>query len=240
MVEKMIKIQNISKQYHKLVAVDNVSFNINNNECFALLGLNGAGKSTLINILSTGLVPTSGTATINNFDLLKEKDNIRKIINISPQESAVAKNLSIRENLNFMASLYGIENKTIKIDNIISKFGLTEKENVKCNKLSGGQLRRVSIALAMITEPKILFLDEPTLGLDIKSRKILWEIIKELKKNLTILLTTHYLEEVEFLADRIGILSKGKLRAIGTRDEIVKNTKTDSLENAFLMLSEEE
>ncbi|MCH5153980.1 MAG: ATP-binding cassette domain-containing protein [Clostridiales bacterium] len=236
----MIEIKGITKKYSKVVAVDNVLFSINDNECFALLGLNGAGKSTLINILSTGLLPTSGTATINGFDLLGERDNIRKIINISPQESAVAKNLTVRENLELIASLYGIENRRSKIDAIIDKFALKEKENVQCKKLSGGQLRRVSIALAMITEPKILFLDEPTLGLDVKSRKTLWEIIKEIKDNLTILLTTHYLEEVEFLADRIGIISRGKMQVIGSRDEIVNNCKTDNLESAFIMLTEEE
>lgn len=236
----VIKIKNLTKKFSKLIAVNNVSFEIKDNECFALLGLNGAGKTTLINILSTGMLPTSGYVTINNYDLIKEKEKIRKIINISPQESAVAKNLTVRENLKLMASLYDIQNKESKIDDIISQFGLNEKENVKCNKLSGGQLRRVSIALAMITEPQILFLDEPTLGLDVKSRKILWEIIKKLKNKLTILLTTHYLEEVEFLADRIGILSSGKMKVIGTHDEIIEYTNTDSLENAFLMLSEEE
>ena len=236
----MIEIKNITKKYAKLTAVNEVAFTINDNECFALLGLNGAGKSTLINILSTGLLPTAGTATINGYDLIKEKDKVRQIVNISPQESAVAKNLTVRENLAFLADLYGIKDKAAKIDSIIELFGLKEKENVRCKKLSGGQLRRVSIALAMITEPQILFLDEPTLGLDVKSRKILWDIIKQLKNKLTILLTTHYLEEVEFLADKIGIISRGQMKAIGTRDEITKLTKTDSLENAFLQLAEEE
>lgn len=236
----MIEIKGITKKYGKLVAVDNVSFDIRDNECFALLGLNGAGKTTLINVLSTALLPTEGAATVNGFDLIKDRDSVRKIINISPQESAVAKNLTVRENLEFIASLYGIENKRDKIDGIIDKFGLREKEHVRCKKLSGGQLRRVSIALAMITEPQVLFLDEPTLGLDVKSRKILWDIIAELKSKLTILLTTHYLEEVEFLADRIGIISRGQMKAIGTRDEILGVTETDTLENAFLSLAEEE
>lgn len=236
----MIEIKGITKKYSKLVAVDDVSFDIADNECFALLGLNGAGKTTLINILSTGLLPTSGTASIDGHDLISDRDGVRKIVNISPQESAVAKNLTVRENLDLVASLYGVENKREKIDGIIEKFGLKEKENVRCKKLSGGQLRRVSIALAMITEPKVLFLDEPTLGLDVKSRKTLWEIIEGLKHDLTILLTTHYLEEVEFLADRIGIISRGKMKAIGTREEILALTSSDSLENAFLRLAEEE
>lgn len=236
----MIEIKNITKKYSSLTAVDNVSFDIRDGECFALLGFNGAGKTTLINILTTGALPTSGTAQINGFDLINEREEVRKIINISPQESAVAKNLTVRENLNLIASLYGIEDKDAAIDAAIDKFELREKENVRCKKLSGGQMRRVSIALAMITRPKILFLDEPTLGLDVKSRKILWNIIGELKSNLTVLLTTHYLEEVEFLADRIAIISCGQIKAIGTRDEILKQTGADSLEDALLMLSEEE
>lgn len=236
----MIEVRGITKKYGKLVAVNDVSFDVKDNECFALLGLNGAGKTTLINILSTGGLPTDGTATVNGFDLIKDRDGVRKIVNISPQESAVAKNLTVRENLDFMASLYGIENKREKIDSIIEKFGLREKENVRCKKLSGGQLRRVSIALAMITEPQVLFLDEPTLGLDVKSRKILWDIISELKSKLTILLTTHYLEEVEFLADRIGVISRGRMKALGTRDEILSMTECENLENAFLSLAEEE
>ncbi len=236
----MIEIKNVTKKYSKLTAVDNVSFDIRDNECFALLGFNGAGKTTLINILSTGTLPTSGTAVINGYDLIRQQDKIRKIINISPQESAVAKNLTVRENLELIASLYDIENEEEKISAVISTFGLQEKENVRCKKLSGGQMRRVSIALAIITEPQILFLDEPTLGLDVKSRKILWEIIKELKNSLTILLTTHYLEEVEFLADKIGIISRGKIKAVGTRGEILELTGADTLENALLSLSEEE
>ncbi len=236
----MIEINNLTKKYSALTAVDGVSFEIRDNECFALLGFNGAGKTTLINMLTTGMLPTDGTATVNGFDLLNDRDKIRKIINISPQESAVAKNLTVRENLELIASLYDIKNKGEKIDAVIEKFGLKEKENARCKKLSGGQIRRVSIALAMITEPQILFLDEPTLGLDIKSRKILWEIIGELKSKLTILLTTHYLEEVEFLADRIAIISRGKIKAIGTRGEILEQSHTESLEDALLQLSEEE
>lgn len=236
----MIEIKNLTKKYSRLTAVDNVSLEIRDKECFALLGFNGAGKTTLINMLTTEMLPTSGTATVNNLDLIRNRTEIRKIINISPQESAVAKNLTVRENLNLVASLYGIRNKNEKIDAVIYKFGLTEKENVRCKKLSGGQIRRVSIALAMITEPQILFLDEPTLGLDVKSRKILWDIIKELKNSLTIFLTTHYLEEVEFLADKIGIISRGQIKAVGTRDEILKVTETDSIESALLKVSEEE
>ena len=236
----MIKTENITKKFGKLTAVDEVNLTINDNECFALLGLNGAGKTTLINILSTQASPTSGNAKINDYDLISEKDKVRKIINISPQESAVAKNLTVKENLDLIATLYDVENKDDKIKNIIVEFGLKEKEKVLCKKLSGGQLRRLSIALAIITNPKILFLDEPTLGLDVKARKLLWEIVEKLKSKMTIVLTTHYLEEVEFLADRIAIISRGKIKAVGTADEIKEQTNSSSLEQTFISLSEEE
>lgn len=236
----MIEISSLTKQFKNLVAVNDISFSIGDNECFALLGLNGAGKTTLINMLSTQIRPTSGTAKINSFDLLKDKEQIRKIINISPQESAVAKNLTVKENLNLIATLYDVENKEQLISDIIKEFGLTEKENVICKKLSGGQMRRLSIALAIITSPKILFLDEPTLGLDVKARKTLWGVIEKLKSKMTILLTTHYLEEVESLADKVAIISKGKIKSIGTIDQIKKQTGKNSLEDAFICLTEEE
>lgn len=236
----MINTTNLTKKFSKLTAVDNVNISIADNECFALLGLNGAGKTTLLNMLSTQINPTSGTATINGFDILKDKKELRKIINISPQESAVAKNLTVRENLNLIATLYEIDNKTEIIEKTIEEFGLKEKENTLCKKLSGGQMRRLSIALAIITEPKILFLDEPTLGLDVKARKTLWAIIETLKEKMTIILTTHYLEEVESLADKIAIISRGKIKAIGTIDEIKQQTGTQTLEQAFISMTEEE
>ena len=213
---------------------------INDNECFALLGLNGAGKTTLLNMLSTQILPSEGTASINDFDLVMDKEKIRKIINISPQENAVAKNLTVKENLNLVATLYDIPDKQNAVAKILQEFGLTEKENSQSKKLSGGQSRRLSIALAMITKPKILFLDEPTLGLDVKARKILWDTIEKLKNKMTIILTTHYLEEVEFLADRIAIMSKGKIKVCGNLQEIKDKTNCDSLEQAFLNLTEEE
>lgn len=236
----MINTTNLTKKFSKLTAVDNVNISIADNECFALLGLNGAGKTTLLNMLSTQINPTSGTATINGFDILKDKKELRKIINISPQESAVAKNLTVRENLNLIATLYEIDNKTEIIEKTIEELGLKEKENTLCKKLSGGQMRRLSIALAIITEPKILFLDEPTLGLDVKARKTLWTIIETLKEKMTIILTTHYLEEVESLADKIAIISRGKIKAIGTIDEIKQQTGTQTLEQAFISMTEEE
>ncbi len=237
---KMIEINSLTKKFGSLTAVDGVSLSIADNECFALLGLNGAGKSTLINMLTTQIKPTSGDAQINGLNLVKDKNKIRKIINISPQESAVAKNLTVRENLDLIASLYEVEDKDKIISSIIDSFGLREKENVLCKKLSGGQLRRLSIALAIITSPKILFLDEPTLGLDVKARKLLWSIVENLKKSMTIVLTTHYLEEVEFLADKIAIISKGKIKAYGLPQDIIAQNGKQTLEQAFLDLTEEE
>lgn len=236
----MIQTKNLTKKFGKLVAVNEVNLTINDNECFALLGLNGAGKTTLLNMLSTQILPSEGTASINGFDLVLDKEKIRKIINISPQENAVAKNLTVRENLNLVATLYDIPDKQNAVAKILQEFGLTEKENSQSKKLSGGQSRRLSIALAMITKPKILFLDEPTLGLDVKARKILWDTIEKLKNKMTIILTTHYLEEVEFLADRIAIISKGKIKVCGNLQEIKDKTNCDSLEQAFLNLTEGE
>ncbi len=236
----MIQTKNLTKRFGNLVAVNEVNLTINDNECFALLGLNGAGKTTLLNMLSTQILPSEGTASINDFDLVMDKEKIRKIINISPQENAVAKNLTVKENLNLVATLYDIPDKQNAVAKILQEFGLTEKENSQSKKLSGGQSRRLSIALAMITKPKILFLDEPTLGLDVKARKILWDTIEKLKNKMTIILTTHYLEEVEFLADRIAIMSKGKIKVCGNLQEIKDKTNCDSLEQAFLNLTEEE
>lgn len=235
----MIEIKGLTKKFGKMIAVCDVNLKIEDNECFALLGLNGAGKTTLINMLSTQMQPTSGTAEINGFDL-SDKKEIRKIINISPQETAVAKNLTVKENLKLMATLYDVENKEEKIESIIKEFKLEEKQNVLCKKLSGGQMRRVSLAIAILTQPKILFLDEPTLGLDVKARKLLWDEIARLKNKMTIILTTHYLEEVESLADRVSVISKGKIKVVGTVLEIKQQTNTNSLEEAFLKLSEEE
>lgn len=236
----MIEIQNLTKKFKSLTAVNNVSLTIKENKCFALLGLNGAGKTTLINMLSTVMLPTSGTAKIGGHDIVKNSLEVRKIINISPQETAVAKNLTVRENLEFIASLYDIKDSDKKIDEIISKLKLNDKANVKCKNLSGGQMRRVSLALGLISEPKVLFLDEPTLGLDVKARRILWETISELKGKMTIILTTHYLEEVENLADEIGIISRGEIKVVGTPKEIIDKTQSKNLEDAFLKLTEEE
>lgn len=236
----MIEISSLTKRYGKLTAVDHVSFQVQEGECFALLGLNGAGKTTLIDMLSTQTIATEGSAKICGYDLNSQKEEIRRVINISPQESAFAGNLTVRENLKLIADLYDIDKKEEKISQIIEAFNLGEKEHVKSKKLSGGQQRRLSIALALLTNPKVLFLDEPTLGLDVKARRMLWGIIEGLKGKMTIFLTTHYLEEVEYLANRVAVITKGKIRAVGTVAELKAQTGGKTLEEAFLSLTGEE
>jgi len=236
----VIKIENVVKSYGKVKALKGVSLEVQDGECFALLGLNGAGKTTLLNILSTSLNMDSGKVTMNGFDLTTERENVRKIINISPQETAVAKNLTVKENFELIADLYKIADKEEKIANLIGEYALVEKENTLAKKLSGGQMRRVSVALSQLTEPKILFLDEPTLGLDVKARNILWKSIRKMKNKMTIILTTHYLDEVESLADRVGIISRGEVKVVGTTKEIEEMSNSKSLEEAFLKLTGDE
>lgn len=236
----MIEIKGLVKDYPKVRAVNRVEFNIENNGVFALLGLNGAGKTTLINMLATLTPPTSGTASVCGYDLMRDKEKIRAIINISPQETAVMKRLTVKENLLTLATLYGAGDPESKVETLMREFNLTEKKNEYAKNLSGGQQRRLSIALALVNDPKILFLDEPTLGLDVKARRALWTEIEKLKKDRLIILTTHYLEEVESLADRAAIISRGEIKAIGTITELIAAAGADTLENAFLKLSEEE
>ena len=236
----MIEIKNVTKKFGKFTALDGVTLTINDNECFTILGFNGAGKTTLINILTTVLPKTSGDVIINGFVLGKDNYEIKKIVNVSPQEIAVCKNLTVKENFELIANLYQIEDKESSINNAINNFGLSEKKDVLAKKLSGGQLKRLSIALAVITNPKILFLDEPTLGLDIKARQKLWDTITALKSKMTIFLTTHYLEEVEKLTDKIAVISKGQIKATGTLSELLEKTQTSTLQDAFLKLTEGE
>ena len=214
-----IKIINLTKKYKDVIAVNNVSLEIKSGELFALLGVNGAGKTTLIKMLSCLTKPTSGDAFLGGFSVVSNSNDVKRIIAISPQETAIAQNLTIKENMEFICQIYNFsKNKTEeKISYISNKLSLNEVLNKKANKLSGGYQRRVSIALALISEPKILFLDEPTLGLDIISRQELWNIINELKGKITIILTTHYMEEAENLADRIGVMNNGNLLFTGTK-----------------------
>ena len=236
----MIKINNLTKKYKDKLAVDNLNLEIKTGELFSLLGTNGAGKTTTIKMLSTLILPTSGEVEINNLDLVKDSSKIKEIINISPQETAVASNLTVLENLYFMAGIYQIPNKEDKIKELIKLFKLEEVLKQKAKTLSGGYQRKLSIATSLINNPKILFLDEPTLGLDVISRHDLWKVIELLKGKTTIILTTHYMEEAEVLSDRIGIMNKGKLIELGTSKELIKKAKTKNFEDAFIKIIEED
>ena len=236
----MIKINNLTKKYKDKLAVDNLNLEIKTGELFSLLGTNGAGKTTTIKMLSTLILPTSGEVEINNLDLVKDSSKIKEIINISPQETAVASNLTVLENLYFMAGIYQIPNKEDKIKELIKLFKLEEVLKQKAKTLSGDYQRKLSIAISLINDPKILFLDEPTLGLDVISRHDLWKVIELLKGKTTIILTTHYMEEAEVLSDRIGIMNKGKLIELGTSKELIKKAKTKNFEDAFIKIIEED
>lgn len=238
----MIETRNLTKKYGDLLAVDDLNLSIEEGELFSLLGLNGAGKTTTIKMLSCLILPTSGDATILDKNLIKDALYIKQRLNVSPQETAVAPKLSVQENLKMIAGIYGIAKNTIpqKVNEMISVFKLEDVRNKKAKLLSGGMQRRLSIAMALITTPKILFLDEPTLGLDVIARRELWAIIRKLKEKTTIILTTHYLEEIEALSDRVAIMKKGKIKAIGTVEELLVQTSSKTLEDAFVLLNEEE
>ena len=233
----IITIENVCKNYKTKKALDNVSLTIKEGELFGLLGVNGAGKTTLIKILCGLTNKTSGTIMINNFSLDKEIDKIKEIIDISQPETSVANNLTVKENLEFFANIYN-NNNASTINEIIDIFNLNEVINQKAKTLSGGYKRRLSIAIALISKPKILFLDEPTLGLDVFARRELWNIIRKLQKDITIILTSHYLEEIENLCDRVAILSNGKLLKTGTIEELKRITNAQNFEDAFIKLVE--
>ena len=232
-----IETKKLTKKFKDKIAVNEIDLNINQGELFALLGVNGAGKTTTIKMLSGLILPTSGEIIIENMDMKKDVFKIKEILNVSPQETAIAPNLSVKENLEFMAGVYQIKDKNEKINELVKQFKLDEVLNKKAKTLSGGWQRKVSIAISLINNPKILFLDEPTLGLDVIARKELWKVINSLKGKITIILTTHYMEEAESLSDRIGIMANGKLVDIGTAKELIKKTKTKTLEDAFVSIA---
>jgi len=238
---KAIEAVNLTKKFGQRVAVDNLSLSVEQGELLSLLGVNGAGKTTTIKMLTCLIQPTSGDAFLLGDSVVKNPYGVKQKINLSPQETAVAPNLSVRENLETIARFYGSSKKEAahKAEEIINNFGLSEISKEKAKTLSGGWQRRLSIAMALISNPQILFLDEPTLGLDVLARRELWEVIKSLKGRVTIILTTHYLEEAEALSDRIAIMAKGRLCALGSADELKKMTNTDNFENAFVALASE-
>ncbi len=235
-----IELKGLKKSYKDIDAVKGIDLEIAEGELFSLLGMNGAGKSTTIKMLSCVCAPTSGDALIMGKSIVNEPQEVKRIINVSPQETAVAGNLTVRENLMLIAELYGIASPKDAVKRMIEDFSLEEVANKQAKKLSGGWQRRLSIAMALITDPKALFLDEPTLGLDVVARRELWAHIKRLKGKVTIILTTHYLEEAQALSDRIAIMKKGRITALGTPDEIVAFSGKDNFEDAFIALSTEE
>ena len=231
-----IETKKLTKKFKDKVAVNGIDLKIKQGELFALLGVNGAGKTTTIKMLSGLILPTFGDIIIENMNMNKDVFKIKEILNVSPQETAIAPNLTVKENLEFMAGVYQIKDKEKKIDELIKQFKLDGVLNKKAKTLSGGWQRKVSIAISLINNPKILFLDEPTLGLDVIARKELWKVINSLKGKITIILTTHYMEEAESLSDRIGIMANGNLIDIGTSEELIKKTKAKNFEDAFVSI----
>lgn len=234
-----IVLKNVTKRYKSTVAVDNLSLEIKGGEFVSLLGVNGAGKTTTIKMLSCLTAPDEGDAFLGGHSVRTEASEVKKIIGVSPQETAVAPLLTVRENVEFIAGIYGFSKEKIKekTEKTLSSFGLTEEADKKAKNLSGGMMRRLSIALALVSEPEILFLDEPTLGLDVIARRELWKKISALKGKITVVLTTHYLEEAEALSDRIAVMKKGKLLTVGTAEEIVAETGEKNFEDAFVALT---
>ena len=234
-----IETKQLNKFYGKTHALKDVNLEINENELFGLLGVNGAGKTTLIKILTCLSKQTSGEAYVHGFSVKDNPEKVKEIVDVSPQETAVAHNLTVRENLDFFASLYNTRDEAY-ISSVVNAFSLEEVENQRAKTLSGGWKRRLSIAIGLISKPKILFLDEPTLGLDVIARRELWKIINNMKGKITIILTTHYLEEAEALCDRVAVMAKGKVKATGTPAELKAIAKTDNFEDAFIKIAEDE
>ena len=233
-----IRIENLRKTYKDVVAVDNLSLTVQQGELFSLLGVNGAGKTTTIKMLSCLTQPTSGDALLNGHSIRTDCAAVKSIIAVSPQETAVAPGLSVAENLELMCGVHGFskEKRAVKMQEITDLLSLAPVLKRKAGKLSGGWQRRLSIAMALISEPEILFLDEPTLGLDVLARSELWDLILSLKGRVTVILTTHYMEEAEALSDRIAIMAGGKLRTCDTAENIKKAADTDNLEQAFIRI----
>lgn len=231
-----IKIEGLTKRYRDVLAVDDLSLTIEEGEIFSLLGVNGAGKTTTIKMLSCLTEATSGDAYLHGKSIKNDTSGVKSIISVSPQETAIAQGLSVRENLELICGVHGFskEKRDARIEELVALLSLGGVIGRRAGKLSGGWQRRLSIAMALISEPKILFLDEPTLGLDVIARSELWDIIRSLKGKITIILTTHYMEEAESLADRIAIMKDGKLLVCDTAAKIKQMANTDNFEQAFI------
>ncbi len=236
-----IKTTELVKRYKNLTAVDGINLEIRRGELFSLLGVNGAGKTTVIKMLTCLTKPSGGGAFMGGYSITRDQEQVKQLIGVSPQETAVAPNLSVAENLELICGIYGFTKEKTKrrIEELSEQFSLSEALQRKAGKLSGGWQRRVSIAMALISEPQILFLDEPTLGLDVIARHELWDVIGNLKGKVTIIMTTHYMEEAEQLSDRIGIMKDGRLLAVGTVEELNQQAGTEDFETAFVSFVKE-
>lgn len=238
---KAIVVTGLSRQYPDKTAVDNISFSVDKGSIFSLLGVNGAGKTTTIKMLCGLTRPTGGEAYVLSHNIYTELDEVKKLVNISPQDTSVASRLTVRENLEFIAGIYGAgrEKQREKADEMIQYFHLQEVADRRAKVLSGGWQRKLSIAMALITEPQIIFLDEPTLGLDVLARRELWEVIRRMKEKITIILTTHYMEEAESLSDKVAVMVDGQIKAMGSVEELKEQAGADNLEEAFVRIAQE-
>lgn len=238
---KAIVVTGLSKQYPDKTAVDNISFSVDKGSIFSLLGVNGAGKTTTIKMLCGLTRPTGGEAYVLSHSIHTELDEVKKLVNISPQDTSVASRLTVRENLELIAGIYGADRKKQreKADEMIQYFHLQEVADRRAKVLSGGWQRKLSIAMALITEPQIIFLDEPTLGLDVLARRELWEVIRRMKEKITIILTTHYMEEAESLSDKVAVMVDGQIKVMGSVEELKEQTGADNLEEAFVRIAQE-
>ena len=236
-----IQTKSLVKRYKNIAAVDKLNLEIRQGELFSLLGVNGAGKTTTIKMLSCLAKPTDGDALVGGYSVTRQPEQVKRLIGVSPQETAVAPNLSVKENLELICGIHGFSKEKTgeRIGELTREFSLDDVLHRKAGKLSGGWQRRVSIAMALISEPRILFLDEPTLGLDVLARHDLWETIRALKGRITVILTTHYMEEAEALSDRIGIMKNGRLLAVGTVEELNALAGTEDFETAFVSIVKE-
>ncbi len=230
-----IRVTNLSKKYKDKTAVDNISFTVGEGEMLALLGVNGAGKTTTVRMLSCLSTPNAGNAVVYGHDVVTERDEVKKLVGISTQDTAVAGKLTVEENLRFVAEIYGTADR---VEEVLSAFHMQEVRKKRACTLSGGWQRKLSIAMALIGNPKIIYLDEPTLGLDVLARRELWRIIEGLKGKMTFILTTHYMEEAEALADRIAVMTDGKIIEIGTLSELEEKTGKKGLEEVFVSIVE--
>ncbi|MCL0052914.1 ATP-binding cassette domain-containing protein [Dehalococcoidales bacterium] len=241
-MEEAIKTFKLTKEFNELVAVSELDLTIKVGELFSLLGPNGAGKTTTINMLCGLLKPTQGTAQVLGYDLLRDSLRIKELIGVCPQETAISEQLNAWENLELIGKLYRLGDREIKrrAEELLEKVGLIERAKDRVGKFSGGMKRRLSLIMALVHNPPLLFLDEPTLGLDPQSRRAIWEYIGDLKEKKTILLTTHYLEEADFLSDRIGIIEQGKIVASDTPQGLKSQYGEPTLEEVFLKITGKE